>query len=77
MICWFELLVPFTHDIAVLIERLRGTVDVPFEGKLDDLSEFASIRRYLEGHESFTAEEVSEVIQKVSQALDWCRERIV
>ena len=72
VICWFEIPVPFTHDIAVLVERLRGTREVPFEGTFDDLSEFASIRRYLEGHESFTMEEVNEVLQGVFDAIEWC-----
>jgi HEPN domain-containing protein len=76
VICWLELPVPFTHDIAVLVERLRSAVEVPFEGMLDDLSEFASIRRYMEGHESFTIEEVNEVLQNVLDALAWCNDMV-
>jgi HEPN domain-containing protein len=76
VICWHELSVPFTHDIAVLVERLSSRIDIPFEGKFDALSEFATIRRYLEGRECISSEDAMAVLSELSNALTWCQKQI-
>lgn len=76
VLCWQNISVPFTHDLAVLIERLSGQVRVPFEGKFDSLSEYATIRRYMEGHEETSSEDVQEILAELKLALDWCQSQV-
>ena len=48
----------------------------PFGYDLNDLTEFAAIRRYLEGYEEYSAEEVASVLRAVKDALVWCQSKV-
>ena len=54
--------VPFTHEIEVLTDRIQNRMEVPFLGKFNELSDFATIRRYIEGREDYSIEETLEVL---------------
>ena len=67
--CWFEKPIPFIHDISALV-ALVGTIEAPpFGYDLNDLTEFAAIRRYMEGYEEYSKEEVAAVLRAVQEAL--------
>ena len=77
VLCWFEKPIPFIHDISALV-ALVGTIEAPpFGYDLNDLTEFAAIRRYLEGYEEYSADEVAAVLHAVKEALFWCQSKIV
>jgi HEPN domain-containing protein len=73
VICWRGKELPFVHDIGILVTVLSDGAKVPFGYSLNDLSEFAAIRRYLEGFEQYSTEEVEGVLNAVSEALTWCQ----
>jgi HEPN domain-containing protein len=76
VLCWHEKPVPFIHDISALV-ALVGAIEVPpFGYDLNDLTEFAAIRRYLEGYEEYSAEEVAAVLRAVKDALVWCKSKV-
>ena len=73
VLCWYEQPVPLIHDIGILttkIEALGHTT--PFGYNLNSLSEYATIRRYLEGKESFETEDINDIINQVDAAIKWC-----
>ena len=76
VLCWHEQPIPFIHDISVLVTLVSRIDEPPFGYDLNDLSEFAAIRRYLEGREEFSQEEIAKVLEEVEKAIEWCEEKI-
>lgn len=66
----------FIQDIAALVALVGAIEEPPFGYDLNDLTEFAAIRRYLEGYEEYSSEEVAAVLQAVQEALVWCQTKI-
>jgi HEPN domain-containing protein len=76
-LCWHGQPIPFIHDIGVLVAKVEGLgLNVPFGYTLNSLSEFATIRRYTEGRETWSDEEISGVLAEVNQAIAWCSKLI-
>ena len=67
--------VPLTHDLAVIIDRFSVTDKLPHSDELDDLSQFATIRRYEEGAAILTAEEISTALVIGKNILDWAEKK--
>lgn len=77
VLCWHSLPVPFVHEIGILVTKLEAkNLTPPFGYDLNSLSEYATIRRYMEGKESFTQNEVIEILEQVEDAVKWCRAQI-
>lgn len=77
VLCWKEQPVPFIHDIGVLVAKIEAlAISVPFGYDLNSLSEFATIRRYMEGKESWTLEETEAVLAEIDKACRWCQSQI-
>ncbi len=51
VLCWNNQPIPFTPDIELLIDRVPKSIPLTFSRELTSLTEFAAIRRYLEGYE--------------------------
>ncbi len=49
VLCALEFPLPQTHDLLVIIDRLGTENEPPMSDALDDLTPFATIRRYEEG----------------------------
>ncbi len=64
--------VPFVHDIAALVTLVAQIQEPPFGYELNELTEFATVRRYYEGWEPFSDEEISAVLDACKGAIDWC-----
>ncbi len=76
VLCAADQPIPLIHDIGVLVAKIEALgLVVPFEYSLNSLTEYATIRRYLEGKESFTADEVAEILSQVADAVTWCQEQ--
>jgi HEPN domain-containing protein len=69
VLCWHEKPVPFVYEIGVLVALASQVTTVPFGYELNELSEFATIRRYHEGIEEFSKEEIEIVLDRVWLAL--------
>ncbi len=48
----------------------------PFGYELGQLTEFAAIRRDIEGPETLESEEIAATLLSVSSAVDWCQETV-
>lgn len=57
-----EKAVPLTHDLNLLVDRLPKSHQIPHIDKLDDLIEFATIRRYEEGAAVLVDAEIKEAL---------------
>jgi HEPN domain-containing protein len=77
VLCWRKISVPtMVHDIGILVTKIATKEPPPFGYELNSLTEYATIRRYLEGKEKFTSDEVSEILAQVEAAIKWCRQQI-
>lgn len=77
VLCWNSKPVPFVHEIGILVAKLENIGrSPPFGYDLNSLSEFATIRRYLEGREAFTDSEVQALLAQVEGAIEWCSQQI-
>lgn len=66
--------VPLVHDLALIIDRLN--VKPPASDDLNELSDFAAVRRYEEGTFVVTIEETTAAIAMVEQTLEFCRRQL-
>lgn len=66
--------VPLVHDLAVIIDRLDPKPDSPDD--LNELTDFASVRRYEEGTFVVTAEETAAAIKLVESTLAFAKSQI-
>ena len=76
VLCWQKQPVPMVHDIGILVTKLSPTTVAPFGYDLNALTEYATIRRYLEGKEKFSSAEVEEILSQVDSAIKWCQQQI-
>ena len=77
VLCWHRQPIPFLHEIGVLVSKIEALgLRPPFAYSLNGLSEFATIRRYLEGKENWTEAEIVGVLAEVRAACEWCQQQI-
>lgn len=62
---------PLTHTIEVLLDRLGEKNQPPAGVKLIELTDFATIKRYQEGSEIITPEDVVATIKVAAETLGW------
>ena len=63
--------VPLVHDLGVLLAKLPVGIDAPFGYELNDLNQYATVRRYQEGKYNLSLEEFQIVSAKAEEMLDW------
>jgi HEPN domain-containing protein len=77
VLCWHNQPIPFIHEIGILVTKLEAVnVFAPFGYDLNSLSEFATIRRYLEGKESWDHSEILGILEQVRAAVQWSRDQL-
>lgn len=77
VLCWQGQPIPFLHEIGVLVSKIESVgLSPPFAYSLNGLSEFATIRRYLEGKETWSDAEIHGVLAEVKTACEWCQQQI-
>lgn len=76
VLCWTGKAVPLTHDIYALVDRLGPDAVPPHGHDLDDLTPYATIRRYEEGTFEIQAEDVAQMFAAVEDVLAWCKSMI-
>ena len=60
-----------THDLEVVIDRISKSDEIPHVELLDDLSQFATIRRYEEGSAELTEEEIVAALEACRAIIAW------
>ena len=68
--------VPLVHDLGVLLAKIPDELDPPYGYELNDLNQYASIRRYIEGEYQVTPEDVEIVLHKAEEMLRWCSQQV-
>jgi HEPN domain-containing protein len=63
--------IPLTHTIELLLDRLGKNFQPPHGDSLIELTDFATVRRYQEGSEIISAEDVSATIDAAASVLAW------
>ncbi len=76
VICHAGQAVPLVHDIGVLLAKIPSSLQAPFGYELASLTEYASIRRYIEGPEFLDEEEIRSTLAAVQDAVAWCRKML-
>ncbi len=66
-----EIAVPLVHDLGSLLSRIPKSCEPPYGYELLDLNQYATIRRYEEGHWHPSASELAVVLQKTEEMLQW------
>ncbi len=64
--------VPLTHSIEFLLDKITGTPP-PHDEALVDLTDYATIKRYQEGNEVITDDDISATIDAARDVLAWAR----
>jgi HEPN domain-containing protein len=65
-----DLSVPLTHDLNLIIDRFPKGHAIPHTDQVEDLIQFATIRRYEDGEAILTNEEVQQAIRLAEAILD-------
>ncbi len=75
VLCFHQKPIPMTHSIELLIDRLRPSCP-PHAESLVELTDFATIRRYEEGNEIITVEDITAIIAIANLILAWAKNEI-
>lgn len=74
VLCHHERDIPLTHDLGALLSVLPKQVKrPPAEESILGLSEFATVRRYEEGHFVVTDEELQQAYKSAAKVLAWAQ----
>lgn len=72
----YEVAVPLVHDLGALIAKLPSDLNSPFGYELNDLNQFATVRRYEEGHFKVTLDEFKDVQKIAETMLSWADQKL-
>ena len=64
-----------THSIEFLLDKVKGSAP-PHGDELIELTDFATVKRYQEGNEIITAEDISATIGAAKKVLIWAQAKI-
>ncbi len=76
LLCWLGKPVPMVHSLSIIIDRFPAEYQVPHAEELEDLTQFATIRRYEEGIALFTREEIAAAIKAAHEIIAWVEQMI-
>lgn len=68
---WMGRPLPMVHSLAIILDRFPEGTQVPHADSLEDLTQFATIRRYEEGVALFTPDEITAALAMAQDVLDW------
>ena len=71
VLCSKSLPIPLTHDLNLLIDRLAHVAMPPGGYALNDLTPFATVRRYEEGKFLITDEDIKNSVASADAVLAW------
>jgi HEPN domain-containing protein len=73
VLCFLELPVPFTHNLDILIDRLPKSVALSDSNNINELTEYATIRRYEEGTFELDSEDLKKAYVLAEITLKWAQ----
>ena len=80
LLCNVEAAIPQTHDLSLLLDRISAAkIAIPSyiaNTDFDELTPFATLRRYEEGHFEILDNDVAGAVQLASSIVDWAKKEI-
>ena len=80
LLCNVEAAIPQTHDLSLLMDRISAAkIDIPSHianADYDELTPFATLRRYEEGHFEILENDVQGAVQLASSVVDWTKKEL-
>jgi HEPN domain-containing protein len=73
VLCFLGVAIPHTHELAALIPLISPSLNCPFGLEISDLSQFATIRRYMEGNYEIDDDEIGVSIEVAEKMFAWAR----
>jgi len=71
VLCHHEIPVPLVHDLGILLAKLPEDQNFPFGYEINDLNDYAAIRRYEEGVIELSWDDAASVIKIGDTVLKW------
>lgn len=76
VLCHLGKSVPMTHDLYGIVQRLGSNYEPPFAEQIEELTPYATIRRYEEGRFEITGQDMANAIVIAEAIIKWCEERV-
>jgi len=70
-ICWLGMPIPMSHSIELILDRLPKDFQPPRAELLIELTDFATVKRYNEGNDVITDEDIRAILMAAKEVLDW------
>jgi HEPN domain-containing protein len=74
---WTGKPVPMVPSLGLLVDRIGVSANIPHSDSLEDLTQFATIRRYEEGVALFTSEEIEQSLAAAEDVINWVKAQLV
>lgn len=71
VLCWLGKPIPMTHSIELVLDRLPSNIQPPGGDLLIELTDFATIKRYSEGNDIITNEDIFAILSAAKEVLAW------
>jgi HEPN domain-containing protein len=72
-LCFLEIPVPFTHNLDILIDRLPPQIHLNIPENINELTEYATIRRYEEGTFELDQEDLQTAYKLAQTTFAWAK----
>lgn len=73
VLCHHEIPIPFTHNLDILLDRLPAHLSLEGSANINELSEYATIRRYEDGAIVLDQEDLEAAVEMAKSTLDWAK----
>lgn len=73
VLCFLELPIPFTHNLDILMDRLPSGLNINNSENINELTEYATIRRYEEGKFELDSEDLKKAYELAEITLKWAQ----
>lgn len=70
-LCHQGIAVPLTSNLNVIADRSPSAITIPHAEDLEDLGQFATVRRYEEGQALFSEEEIQSALLAAKDIVHW------
>lgn len=76
VICWRELPVPMSHSIELILDRMPDDLIPPRSDLIVELTDIATMKRYNEGSDIISEEDVTATLATGEEVLAWALDQL-
>lgn len=73
VLCWLQLSIPLSHNLDILIDRIPANLQVKGFENANELTAYATIRRYEEGKFELDKSDLDAAMKLARLALSWAK----